>query len=326
MKRGSNRKQRTRDDAETTWSFPEVLQIPFRNINLQIQTPNHSRTRSRNSHEHENGTHVQNYFHGPHHPYRSSVSRHRSTFLPSRIPPPPLPTSGNSLSSRSSLSSPSTPSSSRPHTTTFLPAARFVLVSRQVKWQVEIEKLLYANRLFARTVLEVYVPRVPQLRLLLGLGTPGAGVGVEIGARGAGTGVDIGVGREAARETVLDNPREKEERSSTVVLNPSHMPLMEKPTALSTKLRCLSRRVSQPPPALSPPSSTLPVPRPRSPRSQLTVPDHPFENEDRSSPESIIVRRYQGFAGKESLVIVNERGWEALRVGGRERCCGASMP
>ena len=63
--------------------------------------------------------------------------------------------------------------------------------------------------------------------------------------------------REAARERLLDDLRDDEEGNSTVVPTSSHMPLMETPTAVRTKLRRLSQRLSQPPPSSS--SSTLPV-------------------------------------------------------------------
>jgi hypothetical protein len=54
---------------------------------------------------------------------------------------------------------------------------------------------------------------------------------------GAGAAVGVGVGgREAARERVLDDLREEEEGSSTVIPPPSHMALMEKPTAVRTNL------------------------------------------------------------------------------------------
>ena len=257
--------------------------------------------------ENENGIHIQNHFHfqqptSPHHPHRSSLSflssRRRSTSFPlpyTATPKPnyweltPFPVLPVELVCAILVEA------AHDHVS----ARRLVLVNRQVKYQVE--KVLYANvhlgdmaaiRLFARTVREASaVPRLPRLRLPLGLGTPGVGVGVEIGRAGAGAGAGAsagagGGGREAARERFLDDLREEEEGSSTVVPPPSHMALIEKPTAVRTKLRRLSRRLSQPPPP-APSSSSSTLPTPPSPSSSFAPP----------SPTAIVTTGHTTAAG-----------------------------
>ena len=76
----------------------------------------------------------------------------------------------------------------------------------------------------------------------VGIAIGGADAGASTGASasasasaGVGVGLSLG-GRKASRERVLDDPREEEEGSLTVVPPPSNMALMEKSTVVRTEL------------------------------------------------------------------------------------------
>lgn len=207
-----------------------------------------------------------------------------------------------------------------------LSARRLVLVSRQVKWQVE--RVLYANvylgdmtaiRLFARTVRQAsLVPRLPHLRL----GATRARAG-ELGSRERllddlteeeeGTASRGGEpsrereeegtaprGREPSRERLLDDLTEEEEGTVSLVANPPRLPSIEKPAAPRIRPSRLSRRWSQPPPSSSS-SSALPSPTCAPPSS--TTP---------TSISSTLTRAFFATAVRALTLVVQEEHFRIL--------------
>jgi hypothetical protein len=170
-------------------------------------------------------------------------------------------------------------------------ARRLVLVSRHVKGQVQ--KVLYANvhlgdmtaiRLFARTVWEA--SRLPELRL-----APTAPRGPE-----------------PSRERVLDDLREEEEGTTTVVASPSSVPLVEMPSAIRIRPLRLIRRWSQPPPSSPSSSSSLPVP----PSPALSFPPPPSTTATPIGSGSTLTRAFFATTVRALTLVVQEDHFRIL--------------